>query len=345
MSRVRCNRWYAFLAAAAIEFAGVAQAQTGRARAIEFSEPRSEIATTNVDGTAARKPLRNLNQAVKKPFDVFNGADSFSGALAPPPQLPAQPNLKSKKVREMIERKLERQRDWAFMTPEDMYGPETPEEMMNVAEFDEDGMPKSRKSKLEIYYERMQKRDAGNTNHVNRVAQGDANRNDEQREKSEKTLEEEKRSIFAARETESKRPSIVKDVDRTTPTLPPTAEKRFSDFFGFSSPEADHPFENSAAREARMQEFKEKVIEARSPASSFSAPSAFASPAPVAAPAFSAGTFGNSAITPAPTPPSFSAFSAAPSQPSLAPAFTPPPQPTYRPPTPAPVFELPRRKY
>jgi hypothetical protein len=325
-----------------------------RGRSIEFSETRSDApstTTTNLESTT-RKPLRNLNQAVQKPFDIFNGADAFNGTLGPPQQYKnSDPNMTPRRMRE-LKKRLERERDWVFMSEDDMLGKQTPEEMLNLEEYDEYGVPKSKKSRLELYYERMHNaREAAVTNRANAV-QRDEDRKGEGEGSRNAAVEAEKRSIFAnAPDAEAKRP-VVSDSNRsqanqsslTSPMMPATAEKRFADFFGFSSPEPEK-FERSAASQARMQEFRDKVIEYRAPAAA-----SFAAPAPsVSAPTFSAGSFGSGgfAPSPAPAPPvGFSSFSAPATRPYSTPSVfaAPPPAPSYRPAA-APTFDLPKRKF
>lgn len=325
-----------------------AQSQ-GRGRAIEFSEPRSEVTATNLDQTTAKKSsLRSLEQAVKKPFDVFDPLGTGSETFRPQqrPLNPNQPNFKSKKAREMIERR----KNWVFLTPEEMNGIEKPEEMMNVTEYDSDGLPRAKKSKLELYYDRMRQAEKdGNTNQVNNAALPGANPNGDKGDLSAEDDKTSSRSIFAAADLESKRSAPAVDSGKPSPVLADTAERRFTEFFGFASPGAtEKPLEKNPAAEARMREYKQ-LFETRSPVASSFAVSGNPLASPVtpafSAPTFSAGSFGSPPPPPVAPAPGFSPFSIAPSPPSLAPAYTPPLQPAYRPPAPVPAFQLPQRKY
>ena len=326
-------------------------AQAQRARSIEFSEPSSDVSTTtNLSESVTRKSGRTLNPQVKKPYDIFNNSDSMPYGTIPPPQT-VQPSLKSKRVREAIQKKREMERDWVFMTPEELNGENgNPEDMLNLDEYDEDGLPKSKKTRLEKYYERMQ---AGNTNQVDKARNPDGK--GEISDAAPNAVEAERRSIFASSPNPEPQKNQVRSEGEESAwpkiekksTLPESTQKQFADFFGFSSSQPS--LEKSAGYETRMQDFKSKIIEVR-PVSSFTPPSALATPS---APALSSGVLGGGgALNPSPTPavvpsfkpPGFSSYATTPAQAGIPPAFTPPPEPSFRLPT-GPVFEPPKRKF
>src|SRR6185503_9419104 len=85
------------------------QTQPRRGRAIQFSEPKSEVTTTNLETEASgQTALRSLDAELKKPFEIFGSGNSLDGVLIPPVRQAPAPTLKSKKARELLEKK----KDW-----------------------------------------------------------------------------------------------------------------------------------------------------------------------------------------------------------------------------------------
>lgn len=150
-------RW--LLAPVVAGFALTAEAQrpsgSSAATGIQFTEPTSAIATTNKGKSAeSLAEMLGLDPGVRKPFEVFNANDSFSGARTLPPMRRPPPSAtETKRMKEALDRK----KNWAFHTPEEIFGIQTPEEMMHLTEFGKDGAAAEPKTSLERYQERMEK--------------------------------------------------------------------------------------------------------------------------------------------------------------------------------------------
>src|SRR5262249_13364114 len=141
-----------------------AQQPTRRAPKIEFTEPgTTTTTTTNAAEAAPKKSPSKLNEkAVRKPLDFYDLEDSFSGVPAPGSRTRLTPP-QSKPEREQMERK----KNWVFNTPEEALGVATPEDMLEVPEFEANGEAKKMKSSLERYLLREEKaRTEAGTNHV-----------------------------------------------------------------------------------------------------------------------------------------------------------------------------------
>ena len=71
--------------------------------------------------------------------------------VAPPARPAATPAIQSKRVKEL----LERRKNWVFMSPEDLVGAPTVEEILKAPELGPDGQEKKELPALERYYERL----------------------------------------------------------------------------------------------------------------------------------------------------------------------------------------------
>ena len=350
------GRFFAALWLAALAPASAQQPSSQHGSGIRFTEPESPVTSTNLTEPSAKKPIfGGLDRTVRKPFEFFKTEDSFSGVLAPPPQRVTLPALNSRRAKEL----LDRRKNWVFNTPEEMYGIQSPEQMMNVREFGPDGEEKAPKNSFERYVERMEKASAQAA--TNQVASDnlpswlkpDAGEEESAFGKDGKQTDH---SIFGNVETNSKRTSGNGEFTSLFSSGPDTTTERSSStFFSFRPADSgDKPAGKDAAREMRMQEFKQ-LLETSSPVSS-GIGAGFGSFTPsrpeVAAtvPAFSAGNLGLDSFSPQPatrpaTLPSLSPSAALPNYatPSLSPPPVTPASRTYAPPPPA--FELPRRKF
>ena len=105
-------------------------AQTGgrqRGRSIEFSEPKSDEVTTNLHQLTSKKDgLKQLEEDLYAPLQMFTPKSSLEGVAAPLPRPPAGSVIQSKRAKEL----LERRKNWVFMTPEDLLAGPTVEEIL-----------------------------------------------------------------------------------------------------------------------------------------------------------------------------------------------------------------------
>jgi len=151
---------YATLFAAAAAFAAVqAQgAEQHRGRSIEFSEPRSSESMTNLDQLTFKKNgLKQLEEDLYKPFQTFSPKSSMEGFLDPPQARRAPAPMPNKKQKE----RLDRQRNWIFVDPDDESSGPTAEEIFNIPEYDADGQPKKKLSVFEQYVQNQERKQKG----------------------------------------------------------------------------------------------------------------------------------------------------------------------------------------
>lgn len=349
-------RYLAALGLAAMASANAQQPASPQGSGIRFTEPEAPVTSTNLTQPGPKKPtFGGLDRTVRKPFEFFNSEDSFSGVLAPPPRRVTLPALNSRRAKEL----LDRQKNWVFNTPEEMYGIKSPEEMMNVREFGPDGEEKAPKNSFERYVERMEKaRAQAATNQVASDSLPSWLKASDGEEESAfgNDGKQTDHSVFGIAAANAKRTPGNGEFSSPFSSGPGTAtERSATTFFTFHSADSgDKPAGKDLAREARMQKFNQ-LLETGSPVlpgigagfgSSALGRTEMASPVP----AFSVGNLGLDSFSPQPatrpaTLPSLSPTAALPNY--TTPAFSPPPAApasrTYAPPPPA--FELPKRKF
>src|SRR5882757_9577868 len=104
-------------------------------RSIQFTEPKYNQVSTNVNelrGPASG--LKNLEDDLARPLKSFSlDPESSLGGVSARPILPprvysSQPRARSRN---------NPQRDWAFSTPEEILGTQTPEDILNLSELGE----------------------------------------------------------------------------------------------------------------------------------------------------------------------------------------------------------------
>jgi hypothetical protein len=123
-----------------------------RGRAIDFSEPRSDEVTTNLHQLTNKKDgLRQLEEDLYQPLQMFAPKSSLDGVAAPPPRAPATSVIQNKRVKEL----LERRKNWVFMTPEDLLAGPTVEEILKAPRYDATGQEKKELPPLLGYYQRL----------------------------------------------------------------------------------------------------------------------------------------------------------------------------------------------
>ena len=140
------------VAALALSALLACEAQAGgkeRGRSIEFSAPRSDDVTTNLNQLSSKKDgLKQLEEDLYKPLELFAPKSSLEGVVAPMRRSPVRPAISSKRAKEL----LERERDWIFMTPEDLMGEPTVDGVLQRSGFSPDSPDKTDLSPVERYY-------------------------------------------------------------------------------------------------------------------------------------------------------------------------------------------------
>jgi hypothetical protein len=129
-----------------------------RRSSIEFSQPRSDTVSTNLNqlGTK-RNSLKELEDDLLRPFQAMPKG-SLDGVMAPSirPAQPAPSPAQIQRAREL----LKRREDWVFMLPEDMVSGLTAEEIFDLRDLDPSRNDKETQSMLERFYERMREKEA-----------------------------------------------------------------------------------------------------------------------------------------------------------------------------------------
>ena len=130
-------------------------AQTGskeRGRPIEFSLPKSDEVTTNLQQLTSKKDsLKQLEEDLYKPLQSFRPESSLDGVVLPPPRTASATPIPSKRVKEL----LERRKNWVFMNPEDLVNEPTVEDVLKTPEMGPDGQQQKESPAIERYYNRL----------------------------------------------------------------------------------------------------------------------------------------------------------------------------------------------
>jgi hypothetical protein len=324
-----------------------------RGRSIEFSEPRSDVVSSNLNLVGTRRhTLSSVEQELKKPFELLNPADdSLSSVLVPPVRRTFPSPARTKRLKEQLEKRDE----WMFLEAEDYGGELTPEDMLGVPEYDSNGELKRPRTAFERYYERREKERAAATNELRATGVVGWSEKDRALGESKELGLYGDSSPFGSGITDTER--TMKRLSNTdedsTSTSEAVAPKSFSEFFGFGKTESPNNAQEAArAHQARMEEFKQ-FLDTRSLSSPTLAPGSPLAPPP-SAQFGGLGAFSDKgqpgALSPALS--SSSPLSPLPSLPSLP---TSPGLPTWQSPPPAPppphvtlpqsTFSLPQRKF
>ena len=326
---------------------------------IDFTEPAAPAAGPSTNQTEKTKSLElpSLNAPIRKPFEIFGGAaDSFSGIGAPPPRRRVQPSAaEAKRLKEAMDRK----KNWAFQTPEEMFGIAESEDDIEAAALG--ALGDTPKTSWERYLDREGNRRAtAGSNQMNKdvvedifgLEAGDETEVDSEEEKSVLTL----LSQPAGQLPESLAVPGVTTLGEITSSFESLmgSSERSGSVLDLTQPtKLESSVARSAIHEENMKEFK-AAIESRTLAS----PTPLTTLAPpvrseLAAPAaFSVGNVlggANPAGSLAPVAPPTAFGAVVPSLPSLSPVqnYSPPP-PAAAPVsrfTPVTSFEPPRRKF
>jgi hypothetical protein len=140
---------------------GVWSAKADDKKSEEPSAPPTSTSSGVTNNSAPSKPrgdgLKSLEQDLFKPFERIAPQGSLDGAFAPPtPEpRPATPVIQSKRAKEL----LERQRDWAFETPEEILATPSTDDLLNSRDKQEGIEDKSQLSPVERFYERLYSKD------------------------------------------------------------------------------------------------------------------------------------------------------------------------------------------
>ena len=243
-------------------------ARPRRGRAIEFSEPRSEVLSSNVNLLGANKTaLKDLERELKKPFELISPSDEYVDRLKTGPQSSVpRSDVKAKQMKDF----LERRNDWIFLSPEEMMGAgRTAEEILETPEFGPNGEPKKRKTAIERYYERLDR--------VRGESQVVTNRSTEIGHEDKRTVEENEGGLSELAFRGQANPFVSAEnegMDSAKNLYPNDApsfnsgraepEKSFVEIFGIGKNEATAVETGELTlRETRMQEFKQ-LLENRS---------------------------------------------------------------------------------
>jgi len=283
MNCVRAS-WWAGFASLLICSAGLpalAQGVPGRGRAIQFSDPKVEVATSNLNVTvdSKRSSLRNLDDQFKAPFNFLESANAAGGAARFEPVL-RPPTLNPRAIRQLQDKQKE-ESQWIFGSPEELEARRlSAERLFGVTEFDENGMEKTDDaSPFQRYWDKSDHERASQTNRMGSEATS---------AKTDQEIKDQARAMFGiprlpAASGADYQPAVAKS--SLTPTytssfLPEVSPMKSSPEL-FAAPLTTPASQKNEAVVSRMNEFKQ-LFEiknpalngmATTPASTFSRPS------------------------------------------------------------------------
>jgi hypothetical protein len=124
-------------------------------RPIEFSDPKGSDISTNVNQFSLKKSLlREFEDDLTKSFHrSLSSHGSLDGVAMPPPQTTG-PTIQSKRLKEQLDRK----KNWAFNTPEDLTSTPTLEELLHLPDYATDPDKKKSRSSVERYYQSLERK-------------------------------------------------------------------------------------------------------------------------------------------------------------------------------------------
>ena len=145
----------ALLAGSGLLICSAQAAGKPRSRTIEFSSPKSEEVTTNLYQLTSKKDsLKQLEEDLYKPLESFAPKSSLDGVVARPPRTAPSTAIQNKRVKEL----LERRKNYMFMTPEELLGAPTLDDVLKTPELGTDSVDKKDSASFERYYKRMSNR-------------------------------------------------------------------------------------------------------------------------------------------------------------------------------------------
>ncbi len=125
-------------------------------RPIEFSGPVNSTLGTNLNAAKLqnpedRTPWLKLDEAPFHAADLFNNGDSLQGVMAPVYLTPALSPAQRKRLKDQADRR----KNWEFAQPENAADSPTPEDLLNLPEYDTNGRDKKSTTVVERYMERI----------------------------------------------------------------------------------------------------------------------------------------------------------------------------------------------
>ena len=126
-----------------------------RGRPIEFSDPKGGGGYTNLQELGQRTDrLKQLEDELSRPLRAFSPDNSPQAVSVPFVRPSTAPVIQSKKLRDLMERR----KNWAFLSPEDVLAGPTAEDIFGVPKYGADGQETSKTSALEQYFKNMDRR-------------------------------------------------------------------------------------------------------------------------------------------------------------------------------------------
>ena len=123
-----------------------------RGRSIELSVPRTDEDTNSLQQLTIKKDgSKELGDELYKTLPGFTPQSSLDGVAAPLPANPVPSATQMKRAREL----LQRQKNWVFMSPEDLLAVPSVEEILKAPRYGAVGREKRQVPTLEQYYERI----------------------------------------------------------------------------------------------------------------------------------------------------------------------------------------------
>jgi hypothetical protein len=133
-------------------------------QAIIFSSPDGEDVSSNLPSLTAKPPeLLDWANAVPSP-----GANSDAAAPAELPVLPQVPPISPAQVQQVL-RRLDEQKNWAMMTPEEILGQPTQKKILGVTDRDAFGRPKDESVVMQYFNRQDQSLSRTNAGHFGAV--------------------------------------------------------------------------------------------------------------------------------------------------------------------------------
>jgi hypothetical protein len=149
------TRWLT-IAGVALAVAGSAQAQPAAGRpgeAILFSPAVDDDVSSNLPSLAAKPPgLMDFVNAIPSPAATFGDTSETGPLPAPPP-----PSISPAQIQQM-QRLLDERKNWALLTPEEIFGLPAPEKITGHPDRDAFGRPKNGTVEMQFYERQEQLR-------------------------------------------------------------------------------------------------------------------------------------------------------------------------------------------
>jgi hypothetical protein len=122
----------------------------GQEKPAKAPEPAKENGTSIPAARPQQNGLRNLEEDLFKPLKTFAPNSSLDGVFSVPPRPAPQRPQEEKKVKE----KRDREKNWVFMSPEELMAAPTVAEIFNVEGAEKAAKSEKKKSAFEQYYRR-----------------------------------------------------------------------------------------------------------------------------------------------------------------------------------------------